>query len=362
MTLPTFKMPSLTDWMEKINFPHLLEFRNEDNLKFSRLEKLKQIIGINYNKPEILSIDDFFNNSKKIEDLKNNRKIKKCNIRLIPKTPIFPKQRLRATTFRDGIKWLKNLKFEAKNYERIEIVPYNEEVIGSGIFLINDKGIWGEALDGDLWQLTFGMHQHEPNIFTFNFNKWQFSKSNQITIEIIKSAIKLLKIEGRSNREKIEEELNGDINSAGYLKGYFEFIVWPKEGILFLDYNRIIPTLADQHSFNINESNKIEIQGRCASPGMAHGRAKIILNPREVNDFKTNDILVCKNITLDYVPLMKKAAAILVEQGNILSHATIVSRELNKPCLVLVKNITTKLKDNDDIFVDANAGSVTIMK
>lgn len=348
--------------MEQINLPNLLEFRNEDNLKFSRLEKLHEIINIKYNNPLILQIDDFINNTSKIEELKLNPLIKKCNIRLIPKNPVYQKKRIRATTFVEGLIWLENLKFDENNYKHIEIIPYNDSTVASAIFLINDKGIVGETLEEDLWQLTFGTHQKEPTIFTFNFNTWKFSKHNNLIENLVKTAIKKLHVEDNYYKDRLQNELTAEFTTNGYLKGYFEFIVWPGDEILFMDYNRIIPKIIPRFDFIIAENEINNIQGKCASPGMAHSKAKIILDSNDMANFEINDILVCKNITLDYAPLMKIASAIIVEQGNILSHATIISRELKKPCLVMVKDATTKIKNGDELFIDANSGSISIIK
>ena len=62
--------------------------------------------------------------------------------------------------------------------------------------------------------------------------------------------------------------------------------------------------------------------------------------------------------TPDFVPAMKKAAAIVTEQGGITSHAAIVSRELGVPCVIGTKIATRVLKDGDLVEVDANKGIV----
>ena len=73
---------------------------------------------------------------------------------------------------------------------------------------------------------------------------------------------------------------------------------------------------------------------------------------------KKGDILVAVTTHPDYVPAMQKAAAIVTEEGGILSHAAIVSREIRIPCIVGTKQVTKVLKDGDLIEVDANKGIV----
>ena len=55
---------------------------------------------------------------------------------------------------------------------------------------------------------------------------------------------------------------------------------------------------------------------------------------------------------------MQKASAIVTDQGGILSHAAIVSRELKKPCIVGSSDATKKLKNGDMVTVDADQGTV----
>jgi phosphohistidine swiveling domain-containing protein len=114
--------------------------------------------------------------------------------------------------------------------------------------------------------------------------------------------------------------------------------------------------------FNILKSqgtkNIVEIKGVVASPGYARGIVKIIRKTQEINEFKAGQILVTNQTTPEFLPAMKKASAIVTEQGGITSHAAIVSRELKKPCIIGTKIATTALKDNEIVEVDAERGIV----
>ena len=70
------------------------------------------------------------------------------------------------------------------------------------------------------------------------------------------------------------------------------------------------------------------LSGSPASPGIGVGVVKIIMSPREIGKIKPGDVLVAPQTNPDYVPAMKKAAAIVTEKGGRTSHAAIVSREL----------------------------------
>lgn len=56
---------------------------------------------------------------------------------------------------------------------------------------------------------------------------------------------------------------------------------------------------------------------------------------------------------------MQKAAAFITNEGGTISHAAIVSRELNIPCIMGTKVATQVLKDGDLVEVDTNTGKVT---
>ncbi len=113
----------------------------------------------------------------------------------------------------------------------------------------------------------------------------------------------------------------------------------------------------------ILKSKKQDILNRCtANPGYAEGKVIIIKSKNEFAKFKENNILVTSHTTPDFLPVMKKAKAILTERGGITSHAAIVSRELNVPCVVGIKNLTNSIKTGDEIEVDASKGIVKILK
>lgn len=101
-----------------------------------------------------------------------------------------------------------------------------------------------------------------------------------------------------------------------------------------------------------------ELKGISASPGLIRGRVSIVLSNADFRKFKKSDILVTPATRPDYLPIMKQAAAIITDEGGLLCHAAIVSRELKIPCVVGLKTATHHLKDGDLVEVDADNGSV----
>ena len=107
---------------------------------------------------------------------------------------------------------------------------------------------------------------------------------------------------------------------------------------------------------------EIVVKGLPASPGKAAGKAHVIINPEDIDEFKEGEILVTAMTAPDWVPAMKKAKAIVTDAGGMTCHASIVSRELGIPCIVGTKSrsheATTSIKDGQMITVDATNGIV----
>lgn len=105
-----------------------------------------------------------------------------------------------------------------------------------------------------------------------------------------------------------------------------------------------------------------ELHGQVACPGLVKGKVKIIIRDFDMYKMKKGDILVSIATDPDIVPAMKKASAIVTEQGGVTSHAAIVSRELGIPCIIGTKIATKILKDNDSVEVNATKGIVKILE
>ena len=104
--------------------------------------------------------------------------------------------------------------------------------------------------------------------------------------------------------------------------------------------------------------NVTELKGQTACLGKVIGRVKIIIRPKDMAKFNQGDVLVAISTDPDIVPAMRKAGAIVTEQGGVTSHAAIVSRELNIPCIIGTKIATKVFKDGDLVEVDATKGVV----
>jgi pyruvate,water dikinase len=105
-------------------------------------------------------------------------------------------------------------------------------------------------------------------------------------------------------------------------------------------------------------SGRILTKGIPASPGIAVGKARVLLDLKDAKNFQQGEILVTKMTDPDWVPIMKMASAIVTDEGGRTSHAAIVSRELGIPAVVGTGNATKVIQDGQEITVDATRGII----
>ena len=100
------------------------------------------------------------------------------------------------------------------------------------------------------------------------------------------------------------------------------------------------------------------VRGLAASPGIAHGKAIFIKNLDELARVKDGDVMVTAMTNPDMVPAMKKACAVVTDEGGRTCHAAIVSRELGIPCIVGTKTGSQIIAEGMEVTVDATRGVV----
>ncbi len=137
---------------------------------------------------------------------------------------------------------------------------------------------------------------------------------------------------------------------------------------LYFFHQGIIEATTDEKTIQENfaaleAGNKgiTELKGTTACKGKAQGTVKIITHSDHLQKIQEGDIFVAKYTFPSFTPFMLKCAAIVTDEGGITSHAAIVSREYNKPCVINTKRATSILKDGDVVEVDAERGTIKIL-
>ncbi|WGI17779.1 phosphoenolpyruvate synthase [Methanonatronarchaeum sp. AMET-Sl] len=128
---------------------------------------------------------------------------------------------------------------------------------------------------------------------------------------------------------------------------------------IYMLQSRPITTITDEKiPENKASTGKIILEGLGASPGVGAGTVKIVKNLDELDKVKEGDILVTSMTTPDMVPAMKKASAIVTDEGGLTCHAAIVSRELSTPAVVGANGASKTLKDGQEVTVDGEKGKI----
>ncbi len=130
-----------------------------------------------------------------------------------------------------------------------------------------------------------------------------------------------------------------------------ECVSGPEAEKLYAEFKRIV----------IGADKITSLKGMAASKGKITGRAVVVLHPNQFSEVKPGDILVTVMTRPEYLPVMNVAAAFVTDEGGITSHAAIVAREMKKPCVIATKKATKVIQTGQQIEVDADTGTVTIL-
>ncbi|OGM56349.1 phosphoenolpyruvate synthase [Candidatus Woesebacteria bacterium RIFCSPHIGHO2_12_FULL_42_9] len=197
--------------------------------------------------------------------------------------------------------------------------------------------------------------------------------------QVVDQSIQLIRVKGttletgvRENKKHLQKISDKEIVAVAKLgaklqKHYYfpQDVEWAKEkNKIYIVQTRPITTIkksaeilkGDKGEFKIAQAPILTGSG--ASPGIGTGPVRIAKTPKEIGKVGRGDVLVSVMTSPDFVPAMKKAAAIVTDEGGQTSHAAIVSRELGIPCVVGTKKGTTTLKEDQIVTVDGKKGMV----
>lgn len=116
--------------------------------------------------------------------------------------------------------------------------------------------------------------------------------------------------------------------------------------------------IAFLEDYKLKNRGKILAQGDPVGSKIGSGPANVIADVDEINQFQEGEVLVTDMTDPDWMPIMKKAAAIVTNRGGRTCHAAIVSRELGIPCVVGTNDGTAKIKIKQNITVSCAEGEV----
>ena len=220
-------------------------------------------------------------------------------------------------------------------------------------------GLGQPVVSGELTPDQYIIDKKEVHIKSRHIAKqtWQFTLAGKVNIS-----------KSHQEAQKMSDHYIKDLAEIG-LKiekhyGRPQDIEWGMENKkLYIVQSRPVTTLHPTERKEVSKvdpkmASKFLLQGLAASPGVASGPVKIIQKASQINLVKEGDVLVAKMTNPDYVPAMKRACAILTDEGGRTSHAAIVSRELGIPAVVGSGSATDILRNGEIITVDGVDGKI----
>jgi pyruvate,water dikinase len=106
------------------------------------------------------------------------------------------------------------------------------------------------------------------------------------------------------------------------------------------------------------EKHAVLARGLAAAPGMATGKVRVLATPDQGSQLRDAEILVAPMTNPDWLPTIRRAAALVTDTGGMTCHAAIVARELGVPCVVGTRTATRDLHDGITVTVDGAHGQV----
>ena len=119
---------------------------------------------------------------------------------------------------------------------------------------------------------------------------------------------------------------------------------------------------AEQAELKSKEAaSKTVLKGIPGYPGIYEGKARFITEPKDLDEVKKGEVLVCKMTNPAWVVCFSQIGALVTDTGGALSHPAVVSREFGIPCVVGTRKATTLIKTGDMVRVDGTTGTVEII-
>jgi pyruvate,water dikinase len=166
---------------------------------------------------------------------------------------------------------------------------------------------------------------------------------------------------GRIERQVAEamEEGRRRLETQGRLKGD---VTDPKELVEALKNPRYLPkTRLSAEKVEIPSALKPrQIVGQPAGPGIAKGKARVILSSSDLLNFRSGEVLVCNAVEPNMTFVVPLSAGIVERRGGMLIHGAIIAREYGLPCVTGIPEATSQIHTGDQVTVDGYLGIVTI--
>ncbi|OKH43388.1 phosphoenolpyruvate synthase [Calothrix sp. HK-06] len=141
-------------------------------------------------------------------------------------------------------------------------------------------------------------------------------------------------------------------------------IEWAKDGItneLFILQARPETVQSQKiknvlRTYHLQKKGEVIVTGRSVGEMIGQGKARVILDTRQIHEFQPGEVLVTNRTDPDWEPIMKKAGAIVTNTGGRVCHAAIIAREMGIPAIVGTGDATKRIKTGQEITISCAEG------
>tara|TARA_Y100000310_G_scaffold345831_1_gene470797 strand:+ start:19640 stop:22951 length:3312 start_codon:yes stop_codon:yes gene_type:complete len=254
-------------------------------------------------------------------------------------------------------------KLDASYFEKEMQKIMNGDITINYQQIIKDKKVLSKKL-GLSEEVNFLLHLTEEIIAWQDLRKKHILMSDYFIDQFLEEIGKRVNISLKDMRYLFPHEIHLDqlknlnVNELKKRKKGVILVTNDDEHAIYTgnEYLRVQKILKGKETSKVKEFN-----GNTASSGYATGIVRICKSLDAINNFKQGEILVASMTRPEYVPAMKKAAAIVTDEGGVTCHAAIVSRELGIPCVIGTNIATQMLKDGDFVEVKADHAQIKIV-
>ncbi|EKD94244.1 MAG: Pyruvate, water dikinase [uncultured bacterium] len=275
---------------------------------------------------------------------------KKCFKKLVPFWNDILKNLKKSTGFVLSKGTSKNFKIFIKWYKLARaIVFYTNDlskILESKNLLRHTSGVakWhekSEIASSAAWDTILPFFEHVSREYNISSKKLLFYLPNEFFRLLL-------------NGEKVKEQILD--------KRIKYYVLWLKNGQIKLYTDKTAHKI-EETQLPLEKNIKIkEINGVVACKGKVIGKVRIVNTQSQLEKMQIGEVLISVMTTPRLLPAVKKAIAIITDEGGITCHAAIVSREFGIPCIIGTKNATKIFKNGDLVEVDATSGTVKIVK
>ncbi len=234
------------------------------------------------------------------------------------------------------------------------------------ILIESNYGLGGSVVSGAVTPDTFTVDKDGLNIVEMQIGRKAMKEEiDRATGKVIEIKVEKADQEKQSISDKqvIELAKYAERIEAHYKKPMDIEWAIDKDGLIYILQARPETVWSEKLKKEIREEEKeiraeILTKGLPVGPGIGYGKARVILTVKEIDKINEGDVLVTKMTTPSWAPVMKKASAIVTDEGGYTCHAAIVSREMGVPCVVGAGNATKVIMDNEQVTVDGGKGLI----